>query len=173
MLKMSPRRSAAGFTLVEMVVVVIVLGILAGLALPSFLQMLRNSEVSTAAESVFSGLQRARAEAVTRNGNVIFSLGTNSGWSITLADGTVVETRVAAEGSANVTVVAKAADGTTNATAITFNNLGQAIANVANLARVDLTAAGGTKNLRVTVGAGGNSRVCDPSLATGSSPRAC
>jgi len=172
-LKALPRKSSAGFTLVELVVVVVVLGILSGLALPSFFQMLRNSEIRTAAESVSNGLQRARAEAVTRNSNVIFTLGTGSSWTITLTDATVVENRVAAEGSANVTVTAKAADGTTAATTITFNNLGQAVANVANLARVDLTSAGGTKDLRVTIGAGGNAKVCDPSLASGSSPRAC
>lgn len=172
-MKTSPRKSVAGFTLVEMVVVVVVLGILAGLALPSFFQMLRNSEIRTAAESISNGLQRARAEAVTRNGGVIFTLGTGSGWTITLTDGTTVETRVAAEGSANVAVDAKASDGTTAATAITYNNLGQAVSSATNIARVDVTAPGGTRSLRVSVGAGGNAKVCDPSLAAGSSPSAC
>jgi type IV fimbrial biogenesis protein FimT len=92
---------------------------------------------------------------------------------VNVPDTSPVESRVAKEGSANVTVVAKAADGTTNATAITFNNLGQAVPNAANVAQIDLSAVGGSKSLRVTVGAGGNAKVCDPSLTAGSTPRAC
>lgn len=170
---MSSQRKSAGFTLVELVVVVVILGIITSMALPSFLQMLRNSEIRTAAESISNGLQRARAEAVTRNINVSFTLSAGSSWTIALPDASVVESRSGNEGSTNVTVIAKAADGTTDATAVTFNNLGQLVPNAANLARVDLAATGGTRGLRVTIGAGGNSRVCDPALSSGSSPRAC
>jgi type IV fimbrial biogenesis protein FimT len=173
-LSVSSRRSSSGFTLVEMVMVVVVLGLLMSLALPSFLQMLRNSEIRNAAESIANGMQRARAEAVTRNGNVSFTLGTGTSWTVVnVSDASMVESRSGAEGSASVTATAVAADGTTAATAVTFNNLGQVVSNVANLARVDLVAAGGTKNLRVTIGSGGNAKVCDPNLTSGSSPRAC
>jgi type IV fimbrial biogenesis protein FimT len=144
------------------------------MALPSFLQMLRNSEIRNAAESIANGLQKARAEAVTRNNNVSFTLGSGTSWTVAFVpDGSTVESQSGKEGSASVTATAVAADGTTAATAVTFNNLGQVVPNAANLARVDLAASGGSKNLRVTVGAGGNAKVCDPSLTAGSSPRAC
>ncbi len=62
-----------------------------------------------------------------------------------------------------------AADLSTAATTITFNNLGQVIANVPasqTLARAtfNASASGGNQTLRVSIGAGGNARVCDPSL---------
>jgi type IV fimbrial biogenesis protein FimT len=180
MLKTTPQSKSSGFTLVELAVVIVILAIITGLALPSFLQMLRNSEVRTAAESISNGLTKARAEAVTRNHEVSFSLGSGSSWTVTFVTDTpppktvvTVESRSEKEGSANVTATAVAADGTTAATAVTFNSLGQVVPNAANVARIDLTAAGGSKNLRVTVGAGGNAKVCDPSLTSGSSPRAC
>lgn len=174
MLKALPKKGSSGFTLVEMVIVVVIVGILAGLALPSFFQMLRNSEIRNAAESIRNGLQRARAEAVSRNNNVSFTLGPGSSWRVAfVSDSSTIDSRSGNEGSAHVSVVAKALDGITDATAVTFNNIGQIVPNTANLVTVDLTAVGGDKNLRVTVGAGGNARVCDPSLASGSSPRAC
>lgn len=164
----------SGFTLIEMAMVVVVFGILMSFALPSFQAMLRNSEIKTAAESIVSGIQRARAEAVTRNGSVSFTLGTASGWTVTnVADATTIDSRAASEGSTSVTLTAVAADNSTAATSITFNNLGQAVPNAANLATINLTAPGGTRAMRVTVGAGGNAKLCDPSLASGSSPRAC
>jgi type IV fimbrial biogenesis protein FimT len=173
-LKTSRKSRASGFTLVEMVIAVVILGILTSMALPSFLQMLRNSEIRNAAESIANGLQKARAEAVTRNNNVSFTLGSGTSWTVAFVpDGSMVESRSGKEGSASVIATAVAADGTTTATAVTFNNLGQVVPNAANLARVDLAASGGSKNLRVTVGAGGNAKVCDPSLTAGSSPRAC
>jgi hypothetical protein len=60
----------------------------------------------------------------------------------------------------------------TAATTITFNNLGQVIANspptLLTLAQAtfNASASGGNQTLRVSIGAGGNARVCDPSLPT-------
>ena len=180
MLKAFPGARRSGFTLVELMVAIVIVSILVGLALPSFLETLRNAEIRNAAESVANGLQRARAEAVARNANVQFVLGAGSSWTVdyvikpVLAD-PPIDSRSSTEGSRNVTVVALAADLTTAATTITFNNLGQVVPNAASLARVDLAAVGGNQNLRVTIGAGGNAKMCDPNLAvtTPPNPRAC
>jgi len=150
---------------------IVIVGVLVSLAMPSFQDVLRNSEVRTAAESIANGLQRARAEAVARNTNVQFVLGTGSSW--TVSDGTQIDKRDSSEGSKNVTVTALAADLSTPATTVTFSNLGIVVASADSLAQVDLTAAGASQNLRVTIGVGGSARMCDPSLTPGSSPRAC
>jgi type IV fimbrial biogenesis protein FimT len=177
-LKAFPKTKSPGFSLVELMITIVVLGILVSLGMPSFREMLRNAEIRAAAESVTNGLQRARAEAVARNANVQFVLGTGSSWTVDyvvkpVSTDPAIETRSGSEGSANVTVTALAADGTTAATTAIFNNLGQLVSNSPTLARVDFAAVGSTQTLRVTIGAGGNAKACDPTLAANSSPRAC
>jgi len=169
-----PVTRPSGFSLVELMIGIAVMAILLGVALPSFQTWIRNTQIRNAAESITNGLQRARAEAVAQNTNVTFALGaTDSSWTVTAADGTPIDSRAAAEGSTDVTCTALAADLATAATTITYNSLGQVVANAASLARVTLTAVGGSQNLRVEISAGGGARMCDPSLAVGSSSRAC
>lgn len=183
-----PKRKSFGFSLIELLVGIVIVGILLTLAMPSFQEMLRNSEIRNAAESITTGLQRARAEAVARNTNVEFVLGAGSSWEVRVvsAPNPPIDKRSSNEGSPNVTRTALAADlppavpptfnDLTPATSITFNNFGGIVANAdasATLAQVDLAAAGGKQNLRVTIGVGGSARMCDPNLAPGSSPRAC
>lgn len=163
-----------GFTLIEMMVAVAIMGILAAVAFPSLQTMLRNSEVRNAAESVVNGLQRARAEAVSRNTNVNLVFGANSAWSVNVVNpAAVVESRSANEGSRNVTVNVQSAL-LAPVTTITFNNFGGVVANADasdSIAQVDLSAVGSNQTLRVTIGVGGNARMCDTSITTG--PRAC
>lgn len=177
MLNACPKSKHLGFSLVELMIGIAILAILAGLAMPSFQTWIRNSQIRNAAESITNGLQRARAEAVARNTNVAFALGVDSSWAISVVTpASPIEQRLSSEGSRNVTRTALAVDLITPATTITFNNFGVIVANAdasATLAQVDLAAVGGTQNLRVTIGVGGNARMCDPNLVAGSSPRAC
>jgi type IV fimbrial biogenesis protein FimT len=164
----------AGFTLIELLTALAVLGVLVSLGLPSFLQMLRNAEIRAAAESVSNGLQRARAEAVSRNTKVQFVLGTGTAWTVDYVTKPVptdppIDSRESNEGSQNTTVSSSlAADGVTAATTITFNQLGQALPVNADaslpLAQVNFVATGASQGLRVTIGAGGSARVCDPNF---------
>lgn len=55
-----------GFTLMELMVVVSLVGILMGLAIPSFRDFIRNSRLTAAANDVLTGLANARSEAVKR-----------------------------------------------------------------------------------------------------------
>lgn len=70
-------RSHRGFTPIELMVVLVVIGVLLVTLAPSMTEWLRNLQVRSAAESIGAGLQKARAEAVRRNQNVYFSLVTN------------------------------------------------------------------------------------------------
>ena len=59
-----------GFSLIELIVGMAILGILMGLGIPAFSDWMRNARVRTTAESALNGLQLARAEAVRRGHHV-------------------------------------------------------------------------------------------------------
>jgi type IV fimbrial biogenesis protein FimT len=163
------KTKSSGFTLLELMITVAIIAIIAAVALPSFQSMIKNAQTRNAAEAITNGLQKARAEAVARNANVEFVLGAASSWQVKLPSSTVIESRVSGEGSADTVV-------TTAATTATFNSFGRVVTNADGsviLAQVDLSTDGGNQPLRVTLGVGGNARMCDPNLAAGSSPRAC
>jgi type IV fimbrial biogenesis protein FimT len=167
---------SAGFTLIELMIGVAILGTLVAVGLPSFTQMLRNSQVRGAAESVANGIQRARAEAVAHNSKVQFTLAADTSWYVDYVATPNAAARLdsrdnTSSAAATITVLPAAA------TTITFNQLGQVVSpNPADgslpLTQVSFAATGSNLNLRVTIGAGGNAKVCDPSLPT-SNVRAC
>lgn len=66
MLKLAQPR-LRGFSLVELLVVVAVLGLVLMLGLPNVSAWLQNTQIRNSAEAMISGLQLARAEALRRN----------------------------------------------------------------------------------------------------------
>ena len=73
-------RAARGFTLVELMIVVVIAAVLAGLAVPSFQSLLVNMEVRSVSFELVSQLVFARSEALKRNANVqVLAIG--SSWN--------------------------------------------------------------------------------------------
>lgn len=62
-----------GITLLEVMVVVGIIGILAGIAVPSYQDTIERNRLKQAVESLKSDLQLARTEAIKRSQNVVVS----------------------------------------------------------------------------------------------------
>jgi type IV fimbrial biogenesis protein FimT len=196
MLKLAQPRTR-GFSLVELLIVVAVLGLVLMLGLPNVSAWLQNTQIRNGAEAAISGLQFARAEALRRNRVVSFNLvdtldagcslaAAGPHWIVSMTDPTgacetdadpaaanpfILQKRSNLEGSPNAVFAA-------SATSVTFNGLGSA----ANTLQIDFsnpaggacqTAAGPMRCLRVVVSSSGSVRMCDPAVTDASDPRAC
>ena len=136
-----------GFTLVELMVVIAVLGIVSVLAAPSFTSSFARNHLRGAAGEAYSDMQFARAEAVQSNGavDVAFSA---SGYQVTRGAQVVKSVTfgggVLVSGGSTMTV--------------SFNPV-RATATVANGPLV-LSHAASSATLRLTVNALGRPEVC-------------
>jgi type IV fimbrial biogenesis protein FimT len=73
-------RRAAGFTLVEIMVVVTIVAVLGSVAAPSFTGLIASQRLKGASSDLFSALLRARSEAIKRNTEVSLTPTTASQW---------------------------------------------------------------------------------------------
>jgi len=149
---MSLRR---GFTLIEMLVVVAILGVLAALVAPSFNEQLARRRLEGVTTDLTTDLQFARTQAVDDRSAAAFSLITqNSGTSYTLVNGagTTVKTATLPADvgvTPNITVAYDQLRGTlspANAQSITVASIRTAASltvNVNVMGRVSVCAPGG------------------------------
>lgn len=196
-------RRLAGFSLVELLIAIALIGILLALGLPQFNTYVVNSRIRAAAQSFNSGLQLARAEAVRRNANVDFvltdaippalgaaALATGRGWVVRTTDGvTLVEGKSMAEGAGvgqtRLVVNDLNNDGSADVGAVssvTFTGLGTTtMAGDATLTFSYPTGGncvvsaqpGLMRCLNVRVSRGGQSKVCDPAATAANDTRGC
>ncbi|HBB33397.1 MAG TPA: prepilin-type cleavage/methylation domain-containing protein [Cyanobacteria bacterium UBA8803] len=59
----TPSRSTAGFTLLELIIVAVILGILSAIAVPSWLSFLDRQRLNTAQSQVYQAMQEAKSNA--------------------------------------------------------------------------------------------------------------
>ncbi len=77
-----------GFTLIELMITVVVLGVLAALALPSFQSILEGRRLVGAADDLYSNIQYARSEAIKRNETIRVQVTTGTNWCFGIDDDT-------------------------------------------------------------------------------------
>jgi type IV fimbrial biogenesis protein FimT len=175
------KRTSRGFSVLEVMVVVAIIGILLSVGVPSFFTYTQNMQIRSAAEQITAGLAIAKNEAIRRNSQIELALSNNTGWTVTevTSGGTrnVLQTRDANEGSVNVTSVVLPA----GTLAVTFNGMGRVVSvnddGTPPLTQIDLTnlmisTATDRRNLRIVIPIGGAVRMCDP-VVTGTDPRTC
>lgn len=76
MLLCNARKNSHGFTLIEILVIVIIIGILSAIAAPSFLAMLNKNKVNNALTEVRGALQEAQREAIRKSATCRITLDT-------------------------------------------------------------------------------------------------
>ena len=84
-----PGSRAGGFTLVELMVVIFIAAILAGLSVPLFTEFTRNQRIKSATSELTYALTLARGEALKRNLDVVVEPdedGWEFGWTVTVDD---------------------------------------------------------------------------------------
>ncbi|SEJ51684.1 GspH/FimT family pseudopilin [Pseudomonas sp. NFR16] len=113
--------SSHGFTLIELIVVVVIVAIFAGMAMPSFSSLLHRMNVRAASDELYDLLQYARSEAVTRGARVTVSAPVNT-TEISVVTGTVTLRKVGSGGLQTGVAISSAVnsvDFTTTGTAST------------------------------------------------------
>jgi type IV fimbrial biogenesis protein FimT len=171
----------AGFSLVEALIAIAIVAILFALALPSFHSMLQSIQVKTAAEALNNGMQLAKAEAVRRNANVVFTLGSGTAWTVgcatpiadSNADGVdecpaTIQSRENEISSANVTLSVAPAGATT----VSFSGLGRVLSAANPITSLEVGATATNKRLRILI-SGGSIRMCDPNIVSNENARKC
>ncbi len=142
-----------GFTLIELVITLLVLGVLLAVAIPSFRQTIVDNRVTANANTLVSSLNIARSEAINRalSVTVAANSGTNwhLGWTVTTVETTpvVLRTQAALEGGA--TLVG-------SANSLTYASTGFLTGAAVTL---DLCDDDATTERRVSVVAGGRSNL--------------
>lgn len=190
-----------GFSMIELLTVMTVIGVLIVAIAPEISTQLRNAQIRNAADSMMAGLQRARTEAIRRNQTVRFTLvndlsndcalsSTAGNWVVSLDDpvgscatqaSETTEPRIiavhnAADGNVMAKVVATQSDGATATSVITFNAFGRPV-NANQLGRLVMsspTTPEAYRNYRVDVSPVGGVRMCDTKVDPASDdPRRC
>ncbi|OUS30400.1 hypothetical protein A9Q98_05255 [Thalassotalea sp. 42_200_T64] len=100
-------RKIHGFTLIEVLVSILILTILASVAAPSFLQSFSDKKLVSASEELYSNLQLARSEALTRSVPIYWSaasLGTKN-WQFGMSAGEYCDPKVTSNVTAKACVL--------------------------------------------------------------------
>jgi len=187
-----------GFSLIEIFITLAIIALVIGLAGPSAMVWIQNTQLRNAADAVLGGVQQARLEALKRNTTVAFELtDPNStafhvcfydvGTGACQAATPDLASRSASEGSPNAQVGIETAftafniplgPGVNVPSLVAFDSFGRVSPqSPTNIARIDVRntvlAAADERRLSIFIAAGGQIRMCDPQLSQAVNPQGC
>ncbi|MEN0106703.1 MAG: GspH/FimT family pseudopilin [Pseudomonas sp.] len=158
---MRGRKGSRGFTLIEMLVVVVLLAIFATIALPSFTKMIGSNRVQSTSEEIFAAVQFARMEANSHQVQVSACLSATVIRVVTGADCSITDFLRKVETPPSVSISSG------SASVLTFQPDGTASANVDLVVCRDADVTTGQK---LSVGRSGYARL-SPSGKNNNDPR--
>jgi type IV fimbrial biogenesis protein FimT len=149
------RRTTRGFTLIELVVTIAILGILIGLGLPSFREFIATQRLRNASFDLMASLMRTRSEAITHNGRVSMTKTTttgnwDAGWAVidnTAGTSTTVQAQQAFNG---ITITDSAGLST-----ITYGKDGRAVTGATSFTIAPSSTLAGVSSRCITIGLSG------------------
>ena len=158
-------RMNRGLTLVELLVVIAITGIIAVIAIPSYLSLTQNNRIIGTTQQLYYALQLAKSEAIKRNATVYFSYTTGANWCYGANTGsacncsTVSNCNLGGMTAPNTQVTLSA----TGSTGSNFSFEGTHGATY-GARTLTFTLTGGTVAMTVKIGSQGNLSVCSDTL---------
>lgn len=177
-----------GFTLIEVIVTVAIMGILLALGIPSLSEYIQNARLRASASELRDGLMTARMEAIRRNATISITVAgqdaSNNPLSWNIA--TISRSRIAPKSERSFVVTHTDSAGTvttlntSTSASVSFGGDGRTSAGAGSF---NIYAAGGASScqadggalvcMRVTVGTGGVVRMCNPVFTLANDPQGC
>ena len=153
------KQKSLGFTLIELMIVIAIIGIIASMAMPSFQDTIERNRLKEAAESLKSDLMFARTEAIKQSTNLNVSIAINgSSWCYGIDDDNT---------SCDCSTSGDCAIKTTDGSQFQGTSLDANDNTVFDSRRGTATAIGSTLSTdnyaaRLIVSSGGRIRICSP-----------
>lgn len=145
-----------GFTLTELIITVVIIGVLAAIALPSFAKMLERNRIKEAVVGMKSDIHWARSEAIKQSCNISTAVTTGNSWQYVISSACSGAMKTVAKTADDVTI------SSTNFPSNTFSFLFRR-GDIDNDGYINFATA--NYQLRVEIDDGWKIQICSPVAA--------
>jgi type IV fimbrial biogenesis protein FimT len=132
-------RKDSGFTLIELIVIIAIVAIFAGIAVPNFLSYMPKHRLNGAARQVMGDLMAARMKAVSQNTTVTVAWVSDRKYKISTEEKTIDYSDVTIGSFSNISLDSRGTKKPGNGTITLTNSIGSKDVIVASAGRVRIT----------------------------------